>query len=173
MKDFEAHRCKVRHIPFWAYYVTDQCRGRLSTPLADADSDHSSDNGGEVRRPVYIISATQAFDRTDQIVARADADAMVLRRKGAEKGEIHLILWRLHIGSVLIQIGPSIEDICGVGLHRFHHMCKLEVVESSLEGQLQRFPLNNEQKLKDTGAIAKIALALKSVRNRGCPQQLV
>ncbi|KAK7059380.1 hypothetical protein R3P38DRAFT_2758830 [Favolaschia claudopus] len=130
--------------------------------------------------------------------------AMVLRRKGAEKGEIHLILWRLHIGSVLIQIGSSIEDICGgtvvvcgkwrVGtisqsvhygivlnlitytfniLLSQNHMCKLEVVESSLEGQLQRFPLNNEQKLKDTGAIAKIALALKSVRNRGCPQQLV
>ncbi|KAK7014659.1 hypothetical protein R3P38DRAFT_2787489 [Favolaschia claudopus] len=139
MKYFEAHRCKVRHIP---YYVTDQCRGRLSTPLADADSDHSSDNGGEVRRPVYTVSSAQPKPSTGQTKLSPTptvrwiegtpssrrlptipniCSAMALRRKGAEKGEIHLILWRLHIGSVLIQIGSSIEDICGVGLHRFRN----------------------------------------------------
>ncbi|KAK6977192.1 hypothetical protein R3P38DRAFT_3295517 [Favolaschia claudopus] len=92
------------------------------------------------RRPsVYMISATQAFDRIDQIAADADVrwiegtpssrrlptipnigSAMVLRSKGAEKrqrrGEgsgIHLILWRQHIISMLIQIGASVEDIGG------------------------------------------------------------
>ncbi|KAK6984101.1 hypothetical protein R3P38DRAFT_2807289 [Favolaschia claudopus] len=85
------------------------------------------------RRPsVYMISATQAFDRIDQIAADADVrwiegtpssrrlpmisnigSAMVLRGNGAEKGQIHSILWRQHIISMLIQIGASVEDIGG------------------------------------------------------------
>ncbi|KAK7025902.1 hypothetical protein R3P38DRAFT_2778677 [Favolaschia claudopus] len=104
MKNFEAHRWKVRHILFWAYYVTDPVN-QFSLPppttsfLADADSDHSSDNGGEVPSTVRVSPESRRL-----------GSVMVLR----DKGQIYLILWRLHIVSMVIQIGASVEDIGGI-----------------------------------------------------------